>query len=91
MDMTDKTLGLHLSDAIEKINALPESQRPALYSMQSFFIGVGAVVASMLPWILAYFGVNNQGTAGSAVPDTVRLFLRDRRRRVHRRHPLDHR
>jgi maltose/moltooligosaccharide transporter len=33
---------------------LPPSQRPAGYSMQSFFIGVGAVVASMLPWILAH-------------------------------------
>ena len=32
--------------------------------MQSFFIGVGAVVASMLPWMLAHAGVSNVGTAG---------------------------
>src|SRR6186713_1956989 len=51
---------------------LPESQRPAGYSMQSFFIGVGAVVASLLPWMLAHAGVSNEGTAGSPVPDSVR-------------------
>ncbi|MGH8285299.1 MAG: MFS transporter, partial [Steroidobacteraceae bacterium] len=32
---------------------LPSSQRPTGYAMQSFFIGIGAVVASMLPWLLA--------------------------------------
>jgi maltose/moltooligosaccharide transporter len=51
---------------------LPEAQRPTGYSMQSFFIGVGAVVASLLPWLLAQVGVSNTGTAASAVPDTVR-------------------
>jgi maltose/moltooligosaccharide transporter len=51
---------------------LPPAQRPAGYSMQSFFIGVGAVIASMLPWILTKAGVSNIGTSGSAVPDTVR-------------------
>ena len=51
---------------------LPESQRPAGYSMQSFFIGVGAVVASLLPWMLAHAGVSNEGTAASPVPDSVR-------------------
>ncbi|MEO8062277.1 MAG: MFS transporter [Pseudomonadota bacterium] len=50
---------------------LPPSQRPTGYSMQSFFIGVGAVVASMLPWILAKAGVSNVGSSESAVPDTV--------------------
>ena len=46
---------------------LPERQRPAGYLMQSFFIGVGAVVASMLPWIFAQAGVSNVGTgAGTA-------------------------
>jgi len=51
---------------------LPEKQRPTGYAMQSFFIGVGSVVASMLPWILASAGVSNVGDAASAVPDTVR-------------------
>jgi len=53
---------------------LAPAQRPAGYSMQSFFIGVGAVVASMLPWLLAHAGVSNvaAGTSGAAaIPDTV--------------------
>ena len=54
---------------------LNPSQRPAGYSMQSFFIGLGAVVASMLPWLLARGGVSNHGAAGAqsaGIPDTVR-------------------
>src|SRR5690606_30104371 len=50
---------------------LPPRQRAAGYAMQSFFIGVGAVVASALPWLLAKFGVANTAAAG-AIPDTVR-------------------
>jgi maltose/moltooligosaccharide transporter len=45
-------------------------QRPTGYAVQSFFIGVGAVVASMLPWILARAGVSN---TGGIIPDTVRI------------------
>ena len=51
-------------------------QRAAGYAMQSFFIGIGAVVASMLPWLLAYAGISNHARTalGSAVvPDTVRF------------------
>jgi maltose/moltooligosaccharide transporter len=53
---------------------LPERQRPVGYAMQVFFIGVGAVVASMLPWILAKAGVSNVGAGAgeAAIPDTVR-------------------
>jgi len=51
----------------------PPTQRAAGYSMQSFFIGVGAVVAGSLPWILAHAGVSNVGSSASAVPDTVRF------------------
>lgn len=51
---------------------LPAKQRPTGYAMQSFFIGGGAVVASMLPWIFERFGVSNVGTAADPVPDTVR-------------------
>lgn len=49
---------------------LPTRQRPAGYAMQSFFIGAGAVVASLLPWALARVGVSNVAKAGS-IPDTV--------------------
>jgi maltose/moltooligosaccharide transporter len=54
---------------------LNPSQRPVGYSMQSFFIGVGAVVASMLPWLLARSGVSNHAASaagGTGIPDTVR-------------------
>ena len=50
---------------------LPVRQRPTGYAMQSFFIGVGAVVASMLPFLLAKMGVGNTAGPGE-VPDTVR-------------------
>jgi maltose/moltooligosaccharide transporter len=50
---------------------LPTSQRASGYAMQSFFIGVGAVVASLLPWLLAKAGVGNTAAPGE-VPDTVR-------------------
>src|SRR5262245_16877589 len=51
---------------------LPPSQRAAGYAMQSFFIGVGAVVASALPWILTQVGVSNHVDAGSVIPETVK-------------------
>ena len=54
---------------------LPHAQRAAGYAMQSFFIGVGAVVASCLPWLLTRAGMSNHadGTVGAAaIPDTVR-------------------
>ena len=50
---------------------LPTSQRPLGYSMQSFFIGIGAVVASLLPYLLARLGVSNVAGPGG-IPATVR-------------------
>lgn len=50
---------------------LSPAQRPAGYSMQSFFIGIGSVVASLLPWLLAQAGVGNTAAPGG-IPDTVR-------------------
>jgi maltose/moltooligosaccharide transporter len=50
---------------------LPPRQRTSGFAMQSFFIGVGAVVASALPWILTEAGVSNTAPAG-IVPDSVR-------------------
>lgn len=46
-------------------------QRPRGYAMQSFFIGLGAVVASALPWLLTRYGFSNTADAG-AIPETVR-------------------
>ncbi|MGH8080137.1 MAG: MFS transporter, partial [Lysobacter sp.] len=51
---------------------LPSSQRPAGYAMQTMFIAAGAVIASLLPWLLAQCGVSNLSAAGE-MPDTVKL------------------
>ncbi|MBR9727132.1 MFS transporter [Shewanella intestini] len=51
---------------------LPKSQRTQGYAMQSFFIGIGAVVASALPYILTnMFDVANTADAGE-IADSVR-------------------
>ncbi len=51
---------------------LPAEQRTAGFSVQTALIGVGAVLASWLPWILAnWFGVTD--TAGQGlVPDNIK-------------------
>ena len=52
---------------------LPDRQRSLGYSMQGWFIGVGAVVASALPWLLAnVFQVSNVAEPGQ-LPDSVKL------------------
>src|SRR5258708_7816459 len=54
---------------------LPAAQRVTGFALQTFFIGTGAVVASMLPWLLTTrFGVQNAAPAGP-IPDSVRLPL----------------
>ncbi|MGA9353251.1 MAG: MFS transporter [Terriglobales bacterium] len=51
---------------------LPEFQRTRGFAMQSLFIGLGAVVASALPYLLTnVFHVANRGAA--SIPFTVRL------------------
>lgn len=51
---------------------LPSKQRTFGYVMQTFFIGVGAVVASMLPWIFTnLLDVANTAPEGQ-IPDSVR-------------------
>ncbi len=52
---------------------LPDEQRTTGYAMQSFFIGVGAVIAAALPWTLDnVFNVANTAEAGE-IPMTVRI------------------
>jgi maltose/moltooligosaccharide transporter len=54
-------------------DTLPAAQRTTGFAMQSFFIGGGAVVASMLPWMLTnWFGVSNAAPP-HVIPDSVRL------------------
>lgn len=50
---------------------LPESQRSAGFSMQTFLIGMGAISGSWLPYIFSeYLGVSKTAAPG-AVPDNV--------------------
>ncbi|MFZ1080848.1 MAG: MFS transporter [Candidatus Kryptoniota bacterium] len=52
---------------------LPSEQRTSGFAMQSFFIGVGAVVASALPYIMTnWFGVSNIASEGM-IPASVKL------------------
>lgn len=51
---------------------LPDEQRTAGFAMQSFFIGIGAVISSILPYVLTEFGVANTAEPG-VIPDSVRI------------------
>lgn len=52
---------------------LPASQRTTGFAMQSFFIGIGAVVASLLPWIMTnWLGISNIAEEG-VIPDSVKF------------------
>jgi maltose/moltooligosaccharide transporter len=52
-------------------DTLSEKQRTQGFAMQSFFIGIGAYVASKLPNILTYYGVDNTAPDGM-IPDSVK-------------------
>jgi maltose/moltooligosaccharide transporter len=53
---------------------LPEGQRTSGFAMQSLFIGLGAVVASALPWLLTNVFHMHQAVGDTrAVPTVVRL------------------
>ena len=51
---------------------LPSEQRTIGFSMQSFFIGTGAIIASALPYIMTnWIGISNVAPAGK-IPDSVK-------------------
>ena len=50
---------------------LDSSQHATGYAVQTAFIGAGAVVAAIFPWLLGHLGVSNLAPAGE-IPDTVR-------------------
>jgi len=53
---------------------LPERQYGTGFAMQSFFIGVGAVIADMLPWMLRnWFHVSSDTGVGNAIPLNVKI------------------
>jgi maltose/moltooligosaccharide transporter len=52
---------------------LPSEQRTVGFSMQSFFIGIGAIVASALPYMMTnWFGIANTAGPGE-IPDSVKF------------------
>lgn len=51
---------------------LPPSQRTTGFAMQSFFIGIGAIIASFLPWIFTnWFDISNVAPQG-VIPNSVK-------------------
>ena len=53
-------------------DSLRSDQHAAGYAVQTAFIGAGAVVGSIFPYVLTHFGVANVAAAGT-IPDTVRI------------------
>ncbi len=52
---------------------LPSEQRTIGFSMQSFFIGIGAIIASALPYMMTnWFGVSNTAPSGE-IPPSVKF------------------
>ena len=52
---------------------LPSVQRTTGFAVQTFFIGIGAVIASALPYMLTeWFEVSNTAPAGQ-IPDSVKI------------------
>ncbi len=52
---------------------LPSEQRTQGFAMQSFFIGIGAVVASALPYMMTnWFSISNTAPPGE-IPDSVKF------------------
>ncbi len=51
---------------------LPDKQRTSGFAMQSFFIGIGAVISSALPYLLTKMGVANEAPEG-IIPDSVKI------------------
>ena len=51
---------------------LRADQHTSGFSIQTVLIGIGAVVGSLLPYILTnWFGINNQSTVASAIPQNL--------------------
>jgi maltose/moltooligosaccharide transporter len=54
---------------------LPERQRTSGFAMQTFFIGIGAVIASALPWMMTnWFEVANTAGPGEIPPSVKWSF-----------------
>ena len=51
---------------------LPDEQRTTGFAAQSFFIGLGAVIASALPWMLTNWAGMDTTAASGEIPQTVK-------------------
>lgn len=52
---------------------LPSKQRTQGFAMQSFFIGTGAIIASVLPWVMTnWLGIENTAPDG-VIPPSVKF------------------
>ena len=70
------TLDASLNISMEPFRAfvgdmLRKDQHTAGYAVQTAFIGAGAVVGSIFPWLLEHWGMSNEA-AGGGIPNTVR-------------------
>ena len=54
-------------------DTLPDAQRTMGFAIQTFFIGLGAVLASALPWMLAHWGGLSGLAPDGLLPPTVRI------------------
>jgi maltose/moltooligosaccharide transporter len=52
---------------------LPEQQHTRGYAVQSIFIGLGAVLASSLPWVLSHTQLAAVNSGGNTVPLIIKL------------------
>ncbi|OGX87339.1 hypothetical protein BEN47_11040 [Hymenobacter lapidarius] len=54
---------------------LPSEQRTTGFAMQSFFIGVGSVIAALLPWVFTnWFHLSNTAASGEIPPSVKWSF-----------------
>lgn len=72
----DASFNIALGPSLAMVgDMLPQKQRASGFAMQSFFIGISAVVASALPWILNHwFGLSNIAPEGVVPPSLKYAF-----------------
>jgi maltose/moltooligosaccharide transporter len=72
----DASLNIALGPSIAMVSdMLPEEQRARGFSMQSFFIGIAAVIASAMPWMLNnWLDIANTAPQGEVPPSVTHSF-----------------
>ena len=57
---------------------LRKDQHTAGYAVQTAFIGAGAVVGSIFPWLLEHVGIANTAAPAASLTPCVQLLVRGR-------------